>query len=140
MKLAATTRIIVACLLSASASSISNAQVPGAIVAAGEVALLAVHAEGAQIYECKANSAAQLVWQFREPVAALIIDGRSPLRRSDLGNERWQRDHREGSRSRFRRDGEGHPIAQAGGYVASWDGPTHGRHDDPAREHQRRHG
>jgi hypothetical protein len=77
MKLAATTRIIVACLLSASASSISNAQVPGAIVAAGEVALLAVHAEGAQIYECKANSAAQLVWQFREPVAALIIDGKT---------------------------------------------------------------
>jgi len=77
MKLAATTRIIAACLLSASASSISNAQVPGAIVVAGEVALLAVHAEGAQIYECKANSAAQLVWQFREPIAALIIDGKT---------------------------------------------------------------
>src|SRR3954454_23463813 len=77
MKLAATTGLIVACLLSAPASSISNGQVPGAIAARGEVAILTVHAEGAQIYECKADTAAQLVWQFREPIAALIVGGKT---------------------------------------------------------------
>jgi Protein of unknown function (DUF3455) len=38
--------------------------------------MLTVHAEGAQIYECKVNSG-KLVWQFREPIAALIADGKT---------------------------------------------------------------
>ena len=38
---------------------------------------LSVHAEGAQIYECKADAAGQLGWAFREPVAALINGGRT---------------------------------------------------------------
>ena len=75
MRLVAPTRIVLACLLSA--PSISYAQVPDAIVAHGEVVMLTVHAEGAQIYECKASSVAQLVWQFREPVATLIVDGKT---------------------------------------------------------------
>ena len=75
MKLAVPTGIMLTCLLSA--SSISYAQVPDAIVARGEVVMLTVHADGAQIYECKANSAAQLVWKFREPVATLIVDGKT---------------------------------------------------------------
>jgi hypothetical protein len=77
MKLPATTGVIVACLLSASAPSISNGQVPDAIVARGEVVVLTVHAEGAQIYECKADNVANPVWQFREPIAALIVDGKT---------------------------------------------------------------
>jgi Protein of unknown function (DUF3455) len=39
--------------------------------------MLTVHAEGAQIYECKANSGGKVVWQFREPIAALIADGKT---------------------------------------------------------------
>ena len=119
------TGIMLTCLLSA--SSISYAQVPDAIVARGEVVMLTVHADGAQIYECKANSAAQLVWKFREPVATLIVDGKTvgrTLRWSDLGHERWQRDNRQGGRSSSRCDSEGHPMAQAGSYVASWNGPS----------------
>ena len=30
-----------------------------------------------QIYECKADAAGKLVWQFREPVATLIEDGKT---------------------------------------------------------------
>ena len=53
------------------------AQVPNSIAAPGETVVLKVHAEGAQIYECKATPDAKLVWQFREPIATLIIDGKT---------------------------------------------------------------
>ena len=44
--------------------------------------LVTLHAEGAQLYECKADSgnkeqAGALTWQFREPIATLILDGKS---------------------------------------------------------------
>jgi uncharacterized protein DUF3455 len=58
-------------------SSIVQAQVPDAIAAAGEIAVLTVHAEGAQVYECKADAGGKLVWQFREPVATLILEGKT---------------------------------------------------------------
>ncbi len=55
-----------------------HAQVPEAIAAAaGEVAMVTMHAEGAQIYECKGDSGGKLVWQIREPIAALMIDGKT---------------------------------------------------------------
>jgi hypothetical protein len=61
----------------AALSSIAEAQVPDAIAASGEAAVLTVHAEGAQIYECKADAGGKLVWQFREPVATLILEGKT---------------------------------------------------------------
>lgn len=38
----------------------------------GEVAKWRLHAVGAQVYECKADTFGHLVWQFREPVAVLM--------------------------------------------------------------------
>src|SRR5215210_8635902 len=58
-------------------SSTATAQVPDAIAAAGETAVLTVHAEGAQVYECKADAGGKLVWAFREPVATLILEGKT---------------------------------------------------------------
>jgi hypothetical protein len=55
--------------------AIATAQVPNSIAAPGETVVLKVHAEGAQVYECKANPDAKLGWQFREPIATLIVDG-----------------------------------------------------------------
>jgi hypothetical protein len=55
--------------------AIATAQVPNSIAAPGETVVLKVHAEGAQVYECKASPDAKLVWQFREPIATLIADG-----------------------------------------------------------------
>jgi hypothetical protein len=50
------------------------AQVPDTIAAApGEAPMVTVHAEGAQIYECRADASGKLAWQFREPIAALLI-------------------------------------------------------------------
>jgi len=53
------------------------ADVPEAIAARGEVLTTTVHAVGAQIYECKANSSGNLTWQFREPIAALFMAGKT---------------------------------------------------------------
>lgn len=36
-----------------------------------------IHAEGAQIYECQADAAGALIWKFREPVATLVVDGKT---------------------------------------------------------------
>ena len=54
-----------------------RAQVPDAIAAPGETVVATIHAEGAQVYECKADTAGKLVWQFREPIATLLIDGKT---------------------------------------------------------------
>jgi hypothetical protein len=46
-----------------------------AIAVENEVHIAKVQAEGAQVYECKANASGALVWQFREPVATLLENG-----------------------------------------------------------------
>ena len=50
---------------------------PDAIAAPGEAVVLRVHAEGAQVYECKAGVEGNLAWAFREPIATLIADGKT---------------------------------------------------------------
>ena len=52
-------------------------ELPAGIAAPGESAVLQVHAEGAQIYECKTDQAGRKNWQFREPIASLFQDGRT---------------------------------------------------------------
>jgi hypothetical protein len=44
---------------------------------AAHSAILTAHAEGAQLYECKAAADGALRWVFREPIATLIVDGRT---------------------------------------------------------------
>lgn len=50
---------------------------PQAIAAAGETAMLTLHAEGAQVYECKPGADGTLAWAFREPIATLFSDGKT---------------------------------------------------------------
>src|ERR1043165_239408 len=67
-------------LLLSSASVLSaSAQtpLPDAIAAPGETVVLSVHAEGAQVYECKAGTDGKLAWAFREPIATLLSDGKT---------------------------------------------------------------
>ena len=59
------------------ATSTTNAQIPDAVAAPNEAIVATVHAEGAQIYDCKADTNGKLVWQFREPIAALLLDGKT---------------------------------------------------------------
>jgi Protein of unknown function (DUF3455) len=65
-------------LICGSSAPRANAQVPAAIAAApGEASMVTLHAQGAQIYECKADSGGKSVWQFREPIASLFLDGKT---------------------------------------------------------------
>jgi hypothetical protein len=65
-------------LLSASLVSAAAAEpLSGAIAAPGEAVVLSLHAEGAQLYECKAGADGKLAWAFREPIAALMEDGKT---------------------------------------------------------------
>ena len=55
----------------------AHAQMPAAIAAPGETAVATWHAEGAQVYECKAGADGKLAWAFREPIATLLLDGKT---------------------------------------------------------------
>ena len=58
-------------------ATIAHAQGPDTIAAPGETLVATVHAEGAQVYDCKAGASGQLAWQFREPVATLLEGGKT---------------------------------------------------------------
>lgn len=58
-------------------ASVANAQTPDVIAAPGETMVATIHAQGAQVYECKTDAAGKLAWQFREPVATLLVDGKT---------------------------------------------------------------
>ena len=55
----------------------ADTPLPDAIAAPGETVVLSVHAEGAQVYECKAGADSKLAWAFREPIATLLSDGKT---------------------------------------------------------------
>jgi hypothetical protein len=67
--------VALACLLLTPAQAF--AQVPAAVAVSGETTIATFHAEGAQLYECKLDPANKLVWQLREPIAALMLDGKT---------------------------------------------------------------
>src|SRR5579859_3965436 len=58
-------------------SARAQTPLPDAIAAPGEAVILSVHAEGAQVYECKAGADGKLAWAFREPIATLLVDGKT---------------------------------------------------------------
>ncbi|MBR0718350.1 DUF3455 domain-containing protein [Bradyrhizobium liaoningense] len=72
-------KFAIPCLLLAVTTGAAGAAetLPDAIAAAGETVVLSVHAEGAQVYECKAGADGKLAWAFREPVATLLADGKT---------------------------------------------------------------
>ena len=73
-----TTTSLAAFLLTASLVGASaQTAIPEAIAAPGEKTVLTLHAEGAQVYECKAIGEGKLAWTFREPVATLLLDGKT---------------------------------------------------------------
>jgi hypothetical protein len=85
------------------------AQTPDAIAAKGETVVLTVHAEGAQVYECKADQNGKLGWQFREPIATLMADGKTVGRH--YAGPTWE--HVDGSRV------QGKPAGRAPGATAA---------------------
>lgn len=51
-------------------------ELPEAIAVSGQNLVATVHAEGAQVYEC-AEDAGKLTWKFREPIATLLVAGKT---------------------------------------------------------------
>jgi Protein of unknown function (DUF3455) len=82
-----------ALVLGALAAGGAWAQLPDAIAALDAKPLLTLHAEGAQIYECKADRDGKLNWAFREPIASLMLEGRTVGRH--YAGPTW--DHDDGS-------------------------------------------
>ena len=68
---------LLAIIAVAARPSAASAQVPPALAAPGESAVVTLHAEGAQVYECKAGNDGKLAWAFREPIATLLLDGKT---------------------------------------------------------------
>lgn len=66
-----------ASLLMIGSAALAADPLPDAVAAPGESPVLTVHAEGAQVYECKPVTDGKLAWSFREPIATLIADGRT---------------------------------------------------------------
>jgi Protein of unknown function (DUF3455) len=58
------------------AAAAEQPAVPAAIAAEGQAPIVTLHAEGAQLYECKEKDG-KLSWTFREPIAALMQDART---------------------------------------------------------------
>jgi hypothetical protein len=63
---------LAALALACAVAPASAQQVPQALAAPGLTAAATLHAEGAQVYECKADANGKLAWQFREPIATLL--------------------------------------------------------------------
>jgi hypothetical protein len=53
----------------------SLAELPAIPAAPGEARIF--HAEGAQIYQCKPDPDGRLAWQMREPIATLLLEGKT---------------------------------------------------------------
>ena len=71
------TALALSFVLGATLSAKAQTPVPDAIAAPGETVVLTAHAEGAQLYECKAGADGKLAWAFREPIASLLVDGKT---------------------------------------------------------------
>jgi hypothetical protein len=69
------------------------AQLPDAIAAPGETKVITLYAQGAQVYECTPGPDGKLVWSLREPIATLMLDGKTVGRH--YAGPNW--DHMDGS-------------------------------------------
>jgi hypothetical protein len=61
----------------AAAPQATPVNAPPAFDVANRAAILVVHAAGAQIYDCKADAGGATTWVFREPIATLVVDGKT---------------------------------------------------------------
>src|SRR5580704_2605459 len=71
----------------------ATAQAPAAIAVPDATTVAQYHAEGAQVYECKAGTDGKLTWVFREPIATLLLDDKTVGRH--YAGPTWE--HRDGS-------------------------------------------
>ena len=93
MSLLKRTTLAVVCLSASVSTATAQTPLPDAIAAPGQTAVLTLHAEGAQVYECKAGVDGKPLWSFREPIATLLADGKTVGRH--YAGPNWE--HNDGS-------------------------------------------
>ena len=64
-----------AALLANTVATVTPSRAFDSVPAPGEFLVATLHAQGAQIYHCQPNWEGKLVWQVREPVATLLLNG-----------------------------------------------------------------
>jgi hypothetical protein len=57
--------------------SLVGAHGPETLAVAGEDLAITLHAQGSQVYECMTDISGKLAWQFREPIATLLVGDRT---------------------------------------------------------------
>jgi Protein of unknown function (DUF3455) len=65
-----------AALIAFSSSALAG-DLPAEIAAPGEKEVITLHAQGAQIYECAPTKGGAFAWSFREPIATLLLKGKT---------------------------------------------------------------
>ncbi|WP_166298164.1 DUF3455 domain-containing protein [Bradyrhizobium sp. 2S1] len=101
-------RVTLASLLLTGSAALAADPLPAPVAAPDETTVLTVHAEGAQVYECKPVTDGKLAWSFREPIATLIAGGRTIGRH--YAGPNWE--HVDGSAVTARTAGSA-PVATA---------------------------
>jgi hypothetical protein len=76
MRLTTALRLLAGFVLAVSAGA-AQAEIPASIAAPEATPVVTLHAEGAQLYECKPAADGQFAWAFREPIASLMLDGQT---------------------------------------------------------------
>ena len=66
-----------ALLLGCSGTLACAAPLPDSVAAPGQTLVATLDAEGAQVYQCQPDANGKLVWTFREPIATLLLDGKT---------------------------------------------------------------
>ena len=82
--------VLVMCAIDAQRAQAQDLPEPAA--GAAKNVLMTVQASGVQIYTCTQDSSGQLAWQFREPLATLMINGKTVGRH--FAGPTWQLDDR----------------------------------------------
>ncbi|NWC95448.1 MULTISPECIES: DUF3455 domain-containing protein [unclassified Pseudomonas] len=67
--------VLIACAIDAQRAQAQD--LPDPLSGDAKTVLMTVQAEGVQIYNCAKDSGGQLTWQFREPLATLMINGKT---------------------------------------------------------------
>ena len=116
-------------------------QLPADIAAPGEKEIITLHAQGAQIYECAATKDGKFAWSFREPIATLLLKGKTVGRH--YAGPNWE--YMDGSAVVAKVAGRAPgktpkdiPWLKLDRDLASRQGHVLGRHHHPAHQHRRR--
>jgi uncharacterized protein DUF3455 len=69
--------ILTCAILALLTAPLQATELPDVIAASGETLVTTARAVGTQVYECEFDTAGNLIWQFREPIAALFVSGKT---------------------------------------------------------------